>query len=515
MSNLFSRRETLRLLGAAGASAFIGLPETGRLDVSGIRSPGALVNNTLLPEMLRSALFGAAARETKDASQLTCVTKPALTEGPYFVDELLNRSDIRSDPSTGVVKPGVPFRLTINVYRAGTSACTPLVGALVDLWHCDALGVYSDVSAGGGNPDTRGQKFLRGYQVTDSNGSVQFQTIYPGYYTGRTTHLHFKVRLFAGTTRTYEFTSQLCFDDSLTDQVYTQAPYNTKPARGTRNNNDNIYQSAGTSILLNVNPDGQGGHASTFDLGLAGLPASLQSVATVAATNYSPDAVTRDGIAALFGSDLAVTTAAAASLTLPVTLGGIQVLLRDAGGTQRAAGLFYVSPTQINFQVPTMTSAGDAVLSVLRDGSAVGQGTAEIHSVAPTWFTANTDGTGVPAALVQRITSTGMTTYEPIAQWDAAQSRYVAVPIDLGAPTDTVTFVGFGCGFRNRSSLSSVSATIGGVNAEVLYAGSQGTYVGLDQGNITIPRSLEGRGNVELEFNVDGRKANTVTVNIK
>ena len=108
-----------------------------------------------------------------------------------------------------------------------------------------------------------------------------------------------------------------------------------------------------------------------------------------------------------------------------------------------------------------------------------------------------------------------MTTYEPVARWDAAQSRYVAEPIDLGAPNDTVTFVGFGCGFRNRSSLSAVSATIGGVNAEVLYASARGTYIGLDQGNITIPRSLEGRGNVEVEFNVDGSKANTVAINIR
>jgi uncharacterized protein (TIGR03437 family) len=243
--------------------------------------------------------------------------------------------------------------------------------------------------------------------------------------------------------------------------------------------------------------------------------ALLHSVATVAATNYSPDALTSDGIAALFGSDLATTTASASSLTLPVTLGGIQVLLRDAAGTQRAAGLFYVSPTQINFHVPTMTVAGDAVLIILRDGATVGQGTAEIHRVAPTWFTANTDGTGLPAALVQRITSTGMTTYEPVAEWDAAQSRYVGIPIDLGTPTDTVTFVGFGCGFRNRSSLSAVSAAIGGINVEVLYASAQGTYVGLDQGNIRIPPSLAGRGNVELEFTVDGRKANPVMINIK
>src|SRR5205085_3183987 len=99
---------------------------------------------------------------------------------------------------------------------------------------------YSDIANGAGQANTSGQKYLRGYQVTDANGAVEFTTIYPGWYSGRTVHIHYKVRLFSGTTKTYEFTSQLCFDDTLTDTVFTQAPYNTKAARGTRNNNDGI-----------------------------------------------------------------------------------------------------------------------------------------------------------------------------------------------------------------------------------------------------------------------------------
>jgi protocatechuate 3,4-dioxygenase beta subunit len=99
----------------------------------------------------------------------------------------------------------------------------------VDIWHCDAFGVYSDAVDPGFN--TVGQKFLHGYQITDNNGSVELTTIYPGWYAGRTVHIHFKVRLFAGTTQTYSFTSQLYFDDTFTDQVFaTQAPYNTRGA---------------------------------------------------------------------------------------------------------------------------------------------------------------------------------------------------------------------------------------------------------------------------------------------
>src|SRR6188508_2290795 len=117
-----------------------------------------------------------------------CVVTPALTEGPYFVDEMLNRSDIRSDPATGAARPGVPLDLTLALSQVGASGCGPLAGALVDMWHCDALGVYSDVSA----QRSVGQQFLRGYQISDAGGNVRFTTIYPGWYQGRAVHIHFK-----------------------------------------------------------------------------------------------------------------------------------------------------------------------------------------------------------------------------------------------------------------------------------------------------------------------------------
>ena len=105
-----------------------------------------------------------------------CVLTAALTEGPFFVDEMLNRSDIRADPASGVVSNGVPLQLTFKVARVAGGACTPLTGAYLDVWHCDSEGAYSGVPGAG-----TGKRFLRGYQITDADGVAQFTTIYPGW----------------------------------------------------------------------------------------------------------------------------------------------------------------------------------------------------------------------------------------------------------------------------------------------------------------------------------------------
>jgi len=189
---------------------------------------------------------------------IPCVVRPQETEGPYFVDDKLNRSDIRSDPSDGAVTPGTGLALTFNVARLGASACTPLAGAIVDVWHCDARGVYSDVEDPGFN--TKGKRFLRGYQVTDANGVARFTTIYPGWYATRAVHVHFKIR--SGRS---EFTSQLYFDDALTDRVHAQSPYAAKGRRTLRNADDRIFTENGAQLLLSVTPVGAG-YAATFDV---------------------------------------------------------------------------------------------------------------------------------------------------------------------------------------------------------------------------------------------------------
>src|SRR5512145_1130496 len=112
-----------------------------------------------------------------------CVLTAALTEGPFFVDEKLNRSDIRTDPTTGAVSAGAPLALTFNVEHLVNGVCTPLSGAYLDVWHCDAGGVYSDVGS------ASGREFLRGYQVTDAKGVARFSTVYPGWYSGRPVHI--------------------------------------------------------------------------------------------------------------------------------------------------------------------------------------------------------------------------------------------------------------------------------------------------------------------------------------
>jgi protocatechuate 3,4-dioxygenase beta subunit len=196
----------------------------------------------------------------------SCIVTPAETEGPYFVDELLNRSDITTDPSTGIRRSGVPVNLTFQVSRVGSGGCTALSGAKVDVWHCDAAGLYSDVSA----QSSVGQKFLRGYQLTDANGVAKFATIYPGWYAGRTVHIHFKVRTYSGATKSFEFSSQLFFDDSVTDRVYKTAPYNSRPNRDTRNQNDMVYSSNGNSgaMLLVMPTPSAAGYEAPFAIGL-------------------------------------------------------------------------------------------------------------------------------------------------------------------------------------------------------------------------------------------------------
>ena len=204
---------------------------------------------------------------TQPSSSPACVVRPRLTEGPYFVDEKLNRSDIRGDPSDGTVRPGALLALAFNVSRIAAGACTPLAGAYVDIWHCDALGVYSDVQDPGFN--TRGRRFLRGYQVTDSRGVARFTTIYPGWYQGRAVHIHFKIRSAPSATPGFEFTSQLFFDEALTDRVHAQPPYAAKGQRTLRNAGDGIFNQGGSQLVLTVNQDDRG-YQSAFNIALRG-----------------------------------------------------------------------------------------------------------------------------------------------------------------------------------------------------------------------------------------------------
>jgi protocatechuate 3,4-dioxygenase beta subunit len=235
IGRVLSRREALAFLGATGALLFLGCSDSS-----------------------------ATSSDTGDTSS-SCVVRPELTEGPYYVDDELLRSDIRSDPSDGTIRPGALLALTFNVSSAASNACSPLAGAIVDVWHCDALGVYSDVSDPSFN--TSGKKFLRGYQITGSDGVARFTTIYPGWYQGRAVHIHFKIRSAASAASAYEFTSQLFFDDSLTDQVHATEPYASKGQRTLRNSGDGIYNGGGSQLVLDVTGTADG-YAATFNIAL-------------------------------------------------------------------------------------------------------------------------------------------------------------------------------------------------------------------------------------------------------
>jgi uncharacterized protein (TIGR03437 family) len=189
--------------------------------------------------------------------------------------------------------------------------------------------------------------------------------------------------------------------------------------------------------------------------------------------------------------------------------------VKDSAGVERTAPLFFVAPNQINYLMPPGVASGSATITVTSADGALSTGEVNIASVAPALFTANSSGQGVAAAVALRVKPDGRQIFEPIAQFDPAQNRMVAIPIDLGPEGDQVFLILYGTGLRSRSSLSAVAARVGGMNSQVLYAGVAEGFVGLDQINLSLPRSLAGRGTVEVSLTVDGKQANPVTMAFK
>jgi protocatechuate 3,4-dioxygenase beta subunit len=252
IGRVLTRREVLVLFGTAGTAAALAAC-----------TPGATA--TGIPAASAAATVSPGASGT--AAAPACIVRPALTEGPYFVDERLLRSDIRSDPSGAAEREGLPLEIAFAVSQINGTECTALANALVDVWHCDAAGQYSDVQDQGF--DTTGQKWLRGYQVTDAAGNATFLTIYPGWYQGRTVHIHFMIRLDPDSSAGLEFTSQLFFDDATSDQVFANAPYAAKGERGTRNENDGIYGQSEGLLTLALTGDATSGYSARFEIGVA------------------------------------------------------------------------------------------------------------------------------------------------------------------------------------------------------------------------------------------------------
>jgi protocatechuate 3,4-dioxygenase beta subunit len=180
-----------------------------------------------------------------------CVLTPEQTEGPYYIANEKLRRDITEG------RPGTPLTLRTTVVDAST--CRPVRGAAVDIWHADAAGVYSGFGAGAAS-----RTFMRGIQKTDAKGLAVFRTVYPGWYQGRTVHIHVKVHLGGSVVHT----GQIYFPDTVTDAAYRKAPYSSRPARSTRNANDSVFVNGGRNSLLAVHANGVAGYVATITMGV-------------------------------------------------------------------------------------------------------------------------------------------------------------------------------------------------------------------------------------------------------
>jgi uncharacterized protein (TIGR03437 family) len=230
------------------------------------------------------------------------------------------------------------------------------------------------------------------------------------------------------------------------------------------------------------------------------------------AASFRTTRLASESIAALFGRDLSDTTLAATITPLPVSLASTSVRIKDGAGIERLAPLFFVSPMQINFLIPANAAIGESFVTVVKANGTAPGGAIQLTRIAPSLFAANANGQGVAAGVVLRIGADGVRTFEPVAQFDAAQNRFIAAPIDLSQANDEVYLVLFGTGFRNASAPLAATIKIGGMELPPAYAGSQGTFAGLDQINVQLPRELSGRGEVEAELKIDGQTANVVRI---
>lgn len=228
-----SRRRALGLGGSVGLTAL--------LTACGISGQGGATPTAVPTTSGSAATVTPSVSPNADIKALldsvgSCALTPEETEGPYYFDVNSIRQDLRED------RPGTPLRLALRVQSF--PGCEPIKNAVVEIWHCDAGGVYSGFEVaskgGAGGSKTDDGTYLRGAQVTNADGIVEFLTIYPGWYRGRTVHIHFKVHL----DNQAVLTSQLFFEESVTSEVYAASPYDEHTGRETTNENDNIFDSS-------------------------------------------------------------------------------------------------------------------------------------------------------------------------------------------------------------------------------------------------------------------------------
>jgi uncharacterized protein (TIGR03437 family) len=290
-----------------------------------------------------------------------------------------------------------------------------------------------------------------------------------------------------------------------------------------------IYQTNGTTLIDSVTfglqqEDVSFGRITDGDSGWSIFrPATPGAANTAAYVNWIANAasfalgpIAPSAIVSAFGQGLTASTAVATSTPLPTTLGGVTISVTDRANVTRNAPLFFVSAGQANFQVPAETAEGRAKVTIRRqDGTSV-TGDLLVDRVGPGLFAANANGQGVGSMVALRISASGVQTYLPVFNYDAAGRRFVAVPVSFGADTDKLYLILFGTGIRGENDLADVIVEVGNQEVPVIFAGAQGDLVGLDQVNIgPLPRVLAGKGAVEVVIRVAGRRANRVTVTIQ
>ncbi|MBL8169897.1 MAG: DUF1566 domain-containing protein [Acidobacteria bacterium] len=279
------------------------------------------------------------------------------------------------------------------------------------------------------------------------------------------------------------------------------------------------YQINGQTYKINYSTDGAGHYTYEF-VDPAGNKRTENYtrrgfVSSVSAASYNGASLAAEGITAMFGAGLSNATRVANSTPLPTNLNGTTVNVIDSLGVGRLSPLFFVSAGQVNYQIPPGTAPGSASVSVNFNDAFTGFGELNIATVAPGLFTADASGQGYPAAVAYRYRGNALVSVESLTQLDAT-NKVIAKPLDLGPEADSIFLVLFGTGLRFRSSLSGITATIGGTSAEVLFAGAQTDFVGMDQINVRVPRSLATMtGDVNVVLAVDGKTANTVKINLK
>ena len=222
-----NRREALGLLGAVGAG--VGLVGSA----CGSSSSASNDSGVATPD---------------DGSLPACIVTPEAVEGPFFVDEKLNRSDLVTGETDAGITSGYPLTVGLALVGVNGQSCQPLSGAVVDIWHANVNGLYSDEPSNFvQSTDTQGKKYLRGYQLSGDSGLVTFKTIYPGWYATRTIHIHVKIRLYSPAgAKTLEANAQLYFTDAMNNAVMAVPAYAARGPRSIpKNTNDQVYNGTG------------------------------------------------------------------------------------------------------------------------------------------------------------------------------------------------------------------------------------------------------------------------------